>query len=181
MTRFLIMMIALSLAAPVAAQDAPSPFHPGPLIAEYGSIADVDMTDPLPADASFQVAFDVSEAGDVGAPTRGLISVARFLLMHAAHGVPEHNLKLAVVVHGAASTDLTNAIFYGSKHDGAANANADLIAKLQEHGVRVILCGQSAAGAGIARGDLLPGVEMALSAMTAHALLQQQGYTLNPF
>jgi hypothetical protein len=29
--------------------------------------------------------------------------------------------------------------------------------------------------------DLLPGVEMALSAMTAHALLQQQGYTFNPF
>jgi len=29
--------------------------------------------------------------------------------------------------------------------------------------------------------DLLPNVEMALSAMTAHALLQQDGYTLNPF
>jgi len=28
---------------------------------------------------------------------------------------------------------------------------------------------------------LLPGVEMALSAMTAHAILQQEGYTLNPF
>jgi hypothetical protein len=28
---------------------------------------------------------------------------------------------------------------------------------------------------------ILPGVEMALSAMTAHALLLQQGYTLNPF
>jgi len=27
----------------------------------------------------------------------------------------------------------------------------------------------------------LPGVTMALSAMTAHALLQQDGYTLNPF
>ena len=29
--------------------------------------------------------------------------------------------------------------------------------------------------------DLLPGVELALSAMTMHALLQQKGYTLNPF
>ena len=33
----------------------------------------------------------------------------------------------------------------------------------------------------ITGGDLLPGVEMSLSAMTAHALLQQDGYTLNPF
>lgn len=47
--------------------------------------------------------------------------------------------------------------------------------------MRVILCGQSAAASGIERVDLLPGVEMALSAMTAHALLQQDGYTLNPF
>ena len=29
--------------------------------------------------------------------------------------------------------------------------------------------------------DMLPGVEMALSAMTAHAVLQQAGYRLNPF
>tara|TARA_Y100000588_G_scaffold170524_1_gene184375 strand:+ start:507 stop:614 length:108 start_codon:yes stop_codon:yes gene_type:complete len=29
--------------------------------------------------------------------------------------------------------------------------------------------------------QLIPGVQMALSAMTAHAQLQQQGYTLNPF
>ena len=43
------------------------------------------------------------------------------------------------------------------------------------------MCGQSAAGQGVKKTDLLPGVELALSAMTAHALLQQQGYTLNPF
>lgn len=48
-------------------------------------------------------------------------------------------------------------------------------------GVRIIVCGQSAAHYEVATGELLPGVEMALSAMTAHALLQQEGYTLNPF
>jgi hypothetical protein len=35
--------------------------------------------------------------------------------------------------------------------------------------------------ADVATDDLLPGVEMALSAMTAHALLQNSGFTLNPF
>ncbi|VVS99449.1 hypothetical protein ERY430_40383 [Erythrobacter sp. EC-HK427] len=34
---------------------------------------------------------------------------------------------------------------------------------------------------GVEHDDLIEGVEMALSAMTAHALLQQQGYTINPF
>jgi hypothetical protein len=33
----------------------------------------------------------------------------------------------------------------------------------------------------VAAEQLIPGVKMALSAMTAHAQLQQQGYTLNPF
>ena len=47
--------------------------------------------------------------------------------------------------------------------------------------VSTIVCGQSAACYGVKTDDLLPGVEMAVSAMTAHALLQQQGYTLNPF
>ena len=64
---------------------------------------------------------------------------------------------------------------------GENSAGAGLIAALTDHGVRIIVCGQSAAYYDVATDDLLPGVEMALSAMTAHALLQQQGYTLNPF
>ena len=43
------------------------------------------------------------------------------------------------------------------------------------------LCGQTAVARDISADDLLPGVTMALSAMTAHAQLQQAGYTLNPF
>jgi intracellular sulfur oxidation DsrE/DsrF family protein len=50
-----------------------------------------------------------------------------------------------------------------------------------DQGVRFILCGQSGAAYGIRQEDLIPGVETALSAMTAHALLQQRGYTVNPF
>ena len=34
---------------------------------------------------------------------------------------------------------------------------------------------------GVATNDLLPGVEMALFAMTTHAVLQQHGCTLSPF
>jgi len=47
--------------------------------------------------------------------------------------------------------------------------------------VRFIVCGQSAAANGVTQEQLIPGTEMALSAMTAFALLQQRGYTVNPF
>jgi intracellular sulfur oxidation DsrE/DsrF family protein len=55
------------------------------------------------------------------------------------------------------------------------------VAALLGAGARIIVCGQTAAYYDVATEDLLPGVEMALSAMTVHALLQQQGFTLNPF
>jgi intracellular sulfur oxidation DsrE/DsrF family protein len=91
--------------------------------------------------------------------------------MHARAGVPNDKLEVAVVVHGKAVKEVADEL----------SANAELVAALIDHGVRIIVCGQSVAYYGVATGDLLPDVEMALSAMTAHAVLQQQGYTLNPF
>ena len=102
---------------------------------------------------------------------RTLVSAARFVNMHARADVESENIRLVVVVHGAAVHDVS----------GEGSTSADLVAALLEHGVRVIVCGQSAAYYNVKTEDLLPGVEMALSAMTAHALLQQQGYTFNPF
>jgi intracellular sulfur oxidation DsrE/DsrF family protein len=91
--------------------------------------------------------------------------------MHARAGVHADRIKVAVVVHGTAVHDVA----------GEAPASAGLVAALVDQGVRILVCGQSAAYYDVKSDDLLPGVEMALSAMTAHALLQQQGYTLNPF
>ena len=104
-----------------------------------------------------------------------------FINMHAAAGVPVENIKLALVVHGGASNDLMTDEAYGAKFDGAKSGNRALLRALMDKGVPVILCGQSAAYHKINQEDLLPGVEMVLSAMTAHALLQQDGYTVNPF
>ena len=118
------------------------------------------------------VAFDIAEASEGDAINRRLETAARFLNMHARAGVPATNMQVALVVHGPASADFT-------KRDD--NPNADLIAALIEANVSIILCGQTAAYRGIDQDDLLPGVTLSLSAMTAHAQLQQQGYTLNPF
>jgi len=80
------------------------------------------------------------------------------------------------VVHGLAGADLLT-----TEARGAENPNAGIIAQLLAAGVTIQLCGQSAEGMDIKKADLLPGITMAPSAITAHALLQQQGYTLNPF
>jgi len=171
----LAMMAASYLILPLAtaaAHAGPDDFGPGPLIPDYGQIAPVDMTRPLPAGAFFQIAFDTATRSETDSLNRTLTSAARFLNMHVANGIDAENLHLAIVIHGGAVHDVASE---------TAAGNADLIETLLAHGVRIIVCGQSAAYHDVSREDLLPGVEMALSAMTAHALLQRNGYTLNPF
>lgn len=160
---------------------AESDFHKGTVLPGFGEVATVDANMVIPKRTKFKVLFDAGKGANVGSVNRTLNSAARFLNMHAEAGVAEKNMKVAVVFHGKASFDLTKADYYGEKYEGAENATADIIKALTDKGVRVILCGQTAAYYDISNEDLLPGVEMALSAMTAHALLQQQGYTLNPF
>ena len=166
---------ALSLSASAAAQSPD--FADGPLISGHGAHAPVEQTMSLPDSAEFRIAFDTSTPAEDGQANRSLNSLARFLNMHAAAGVDAESMQLALVVHGRAVQDF-RASTAGDPH---SSATLDLLSALQPYSVRVILCGQSAAYYQVETGDLAPGVEMALSAMTAHALLQQDGYTLNPF
>ena len=174
MIRVVVAAIGLVLCASALA--GPGDFHAGSRIKGFGRIAAVDAAPKLPPETVLKVAFDVSEAGASDTVNRKLDSAARFINMHAAAGLRDDQVQVAVVVHGKASQDLLTA-----EKLGRDNPNQALIAALIEAGVSISLCGQTAAYYDIGAGDLLPGVNMALSAMTQHALLQQQGYSLNPF
>jgi len=170
-------IITLALASPAAAQDM-SKFTDGPVISGFGKVTPVESDLPLARKTVFKVVLDGSVAARPGEANRTLDSAARFLNMHVAAGVPEKNIHIVVIVHGKAGYDLTNDAFYAVRNEGKANANAPLLAQLVAHGVLVYICGQSAAAFGIAKADLLPGVRMSLSAMTARAVFEQQGYVL---
>ena len=101
--------------------------------------------------------------------------------MHVDAGHPQENIKVAIVVHGSTSIDVSQDAYYTTKHDGAKNANADVIAALIKEGVDIYICGQSAAFRGVTRDNILPGIKFSLSAMTAHAMLQKEGYSLIPW
>lgn len=155
-------------------------FSTGPVITEFGPVASVDADFDIPDGVIFKHSFDISKQAEPGALNRSLVSGARFLNMHGRAGVPVESMDLVLVIHGGAVKDVANASFY-SEALGVENANLPLLGALIEKGVRLVVCGQSAAYYGVGNEDLAPGVEMALSAMTAHALLQQEGYTVNPF
>lgn len=169
-----ILLSAALLLAPAAHAEV-ARFTTGPVIADYGPVAAVEGAAPIPADTHFKVVFDVAEGAEAGSVNRQIESAARFLNMHARAGIPPENIRLAIVVRGSAVRDVTT-----HPRQGADNPNAPLIAALLAHHVDIYVCGQSMAHANISPTELLPGVQQSLSAMTAHALLQQQGYTLNP-
>ena len=177
--RHLLFLGLLAAGTGAGAQNAN--FGPGPVFRDFGLIAMVPGASRPGPDSRFSIAFDISERAEPGKINRGINSAARFINMAVASGVKPENIRLALVVHGPASNDLLNPAAHAARHKGAANGSADAIAQLLKHNVRVILCGQSLAAHEFDPNELLPGVELSLSAMTAHAQLQQQGYTLNPF
>ncbi|MCP4866809.1 MAG: DsrE family protein [Alteromonas sp.] len=154
-------------------------FNTGPVFQDYGKKVQVEGVE-FNANTEFIVAFDVAKGAEPGKVNRQFDSLARFINMHVASGVPAENIELTLVVHGSATLDLLADPAYQQKQ-GGKNTNIALLNALMANQVRVIVCGQSAAAHGYANEAFLPGVEVALSAMSAHALLQQQGYTLNPF
>ena len=168
--RYLMSLLIFAACTTTALADEAA-FTTGPVFTDYGAVAEVDVTMPIPPGTVIKHSFDVSTPAPSGEPNSSLVSAARFINMHARSGIAVEDIQVAIVVHGKAVKDVSDEL----------STSAGLVAALVDKGVRIIVCGQSATYYDVSTDDLLPGVEMALSAMTAHAVLQQQEYTLNPF
>ncbi|WNC69374.1 DsrE family protein [Thalassotalea nanhaiensis] len=155
-------------------------FTKGPVFKNYGENVAIKGALIHPEKQTFKVVFDIANINENGGVNGNFNTVARFINMHVRAGVPLENIDVAMVVHGKAGFDLMTNAAYKNKFD-QDNVSAELVSLLLAADVKIYLCGQSASYLGVDKVDLIPSVEMALSAMTANALLQQQRYTLNPF
>ncbi|MDG1437353.1 MAG: DsrE family protein [Emcibacteraceae bacterium] len=171
-----VTLIAL-LTQSVFAQEGP--FHAGPVFKDFGNIATIKNPDVIvPKDTVLKVVYDSYKNSEVGKLTSTFNSAAAFINMHVEAGHPQENIKVAIVVHGGTSVAVTKQEFYGAKNDGAINVNIPLIKALLKEGVDIYICGQSAAFRGVTKADLIEGIKISRSAMTAHAMLQADGYAL---
>lgn len=121
-------LITLVLAFAVSAQaDEPSV---GPAIEGYGPTYPVNDRDvPLREDFVYKAVFDIAQDPAEGSVNRNLVSVARYLNMHARNGVPIGKMDLAVVVHGPAVKNLLST---------DNNSNLELISLLQSDGYALL-------------------------------------------
>ncbi len=150
------------------------------LITGYGDfkpVADTSFKTPKKIKAVFDVYTSDEDNEEVN---RGINTVARFLNMHIDAGVKKKNIKAALILHGKAGKDILNHEAY-NKRFITNNPNAELLTKLHDAGVQIIVCGQTVEFRGYKRNEILDFIDVSLSAITALVSLQSQGYQLITF
>lgn len=154
----------------------------GPIIKDYGKVWSIENPDfKVNVDKEYKAVFDIMNSPENHESINANIeTAARFLNMHAQSGVPASNLKIALVVHNKASKDVIDNDAYRKKY-GSDNPNQELIKALIDAGGQIIFCGQSSVSRGFPREDLIEGVQLSLSAMTALIQLQGEDYRLIKF
>ncbi|EDP70002.1 hypothetical protein FBALC1_10732 [Flavobacteriales bacterium ALC-1] len=149
----------------------------GKIIKGYGATFTIDNPEIITdTTATLKVIFDVSKTATKNSDINSnLVTAARFLNMHAESGMDLKQLKVAITIHGAAWKDVINDDLYLEKY-GTKNPNTELLKQLNEAGVNIIICGQTAAFREIDRSTVNSNVKFALSAMTALLQYQNNGY-----
>lgn len=183
----LAVLVALAVTAPLAlpsrlaAQQRPGLTQSGPLIQSAGQSVKVDdATFGIPEGHVFKAVYVIDRADTTGA-NQQLTTIARFLNLHARHGVANERLFAAAVVHGSGWMSLLSDSAYGARFGGKPNPSKRLVEELLANNVQLVLCGQTAGFRGVKREELLPGVQLGISAMTALNVFQTQGYQFNPW
>lgn len=153
----------------------------GPVIESAGPSVKVEnATFVIPDGHVFKAVFEINR-GDTTIVSEQLTTVARYLNIHARHGVPRDRVQAAAVIHGSGWMALLSDAAFGARYGGKANPSRSLVEELLANGVQLVLCGQTAGMRGVAASELLPGVKLGISAMTALNVFQAQGYQFNPW
>lgn len=149
-----------------------------PIIKDYGRILDLEDVDVKP-DPEMEYKILIEEVFKMDNPGRANFSatnVARLINLHAVGGVKKENLKVALVIHGPATSSVINNEAYKAKYDDKDSPYIKLYEDLAASGVEILVCGQSLEMSGLKKSDIIPQVKVATSALTAVTTYQLKGY-----
>jgi len=170
---FILSICFLCVSSVLFAQDY------GPVIQDYGPSWEINAPDyPTSSDLPYRVVFDVAKGPESPSEENpSIITLARFLNMHAKAGVPVEQLRVIAVMHGGAARHALDDEAYRERY-GVVNPHTDLFRQLKEAGVKVYLCGQSMHARQLPRESINPDIGLALSAMTVLIKAQAEGYSV---
>ncbi len=148
---------------------------------ENSGVAPVANVSEIPdPNMDYKLLFDFVENNPDSAShelSYGLSEIARRLNLHAAGGIPVKRILPVVVIHSAALNTVKSNAAYQKKYK-KDNPNVQLIEQMKKLGVKFIVCGQSMAFTETKKEDLLPGIEISVSAQTALSMYQLKNYVL---
>ncbi len=174
---------AVALAQTPTPAPLPGQQMSGPVIQSTGMSFKVDdVTFVIPAGHTFKALFVINAGGgDSLKINEQVMTIARYVNLHARNGIPGNRVQAAAVFHANGWPALLTDSAFAARFGGKPNPSRRLIEELVQQGAQLVLCGQTAGNRGIRRDELLPGVKVAISAMSATVYLQSQGYQLIPW
>jgi intracellular sulfur oxidation DsrE/DsrF family protein len=154
----------------------------GPVIQSAGPSFAVDSPSfVIPARHDYKAVYVISAGGgDTAKVNEQLVTLARFYNATVRNGHDESRVHAAAVFHSNGWQAVLNDSAFAARF-GKPNPSRRLVEELLLHGATLVLCGQTAGRAGVRVDEMLPGVKLGVSAITALEYLQSQGYRYIPW
>lgn len=147
-----------------------------PAIKQFGKVTQLSKATHQPRPGT-KLLVDVTRGGKPEELNPSLDKLAKYVNIYAGAGAEPAKLNMAVVFHGEATSIVLNADAYAAKFKTQGNPNLDLLHQLHEAGVELNVCGQTLISNGDKPEDVAVFVDTAVSAVTAIANLQADGYS----
>jgi len=150
-----------------------------PVIKDYGAVEVVNFKVELPnPNQEYKLINELYFRQENKEELYGRLDyAARIMNAHVAGGVPQEKVKLAVVIFsGATPTILSNEAY--KARFGVDNPNIELLDRMMQAGIEVIVCGQSMVKQEISPEQVHKGVIQAFSRITATSTLLNEGYSI---
>jgi intracellular sulfur oxidation DsrE/DsrF family protein len=180
MIKYFMVLVVLLQSSLICAQEVE--IKTGPIIEKYGKVYQVKNPDlQLDNNVEYKVIFDIYTDNSKNNSLNPLLNaVARYLNMHAQQGILLENMKVAVILHGAATKYTINELAFQEQF-GVSNPNSELLQELNNANVELYVCGQSYIANGFKIEDKSSNIKLALSALTALVKYQSEGYNIINF
>lgn len=182
LSRYCLLVIAvasLSVSTAVLANRSGEAEFLYPVIKGEGKVTHLPEAADQPREGS-KICVDVTAGGEPDAVNPGIAKVARFVNIYGGAGAKRVTPKITVVLHGSATLTALNHDAYRAKFKIARNPNLELIGKLKDAGVEVLVCGQAVILKGGRHADVDSGIQIAVSALTVNVNRQADGYAFIP-
>ena len=153
-----------------------------PVIQNFGTVIDAPLADLKPDPSlTYNIVVDLMTGEDDKSVVAFSVNqLARLMNLHVMGGVPKENINVVVAVHGGALWTTLGNKLYREKF-GVDNPHAPLYKELIDQGVKIMICSQSLFKRKVDKSQLLPGFEVATSALTTLTMYQLKGYALVRF